>query len=110
SRPALVGYINSVFVQAFAAEIPPEQITLSPQRSEQTDEPAVLKWTMEGRNGELRCDSLARAVAELVRSGYAIVDPETKAIRPLRWGDVAVLAASNTHVEDIAQALRSANV
>ena len=30
-------------------------------------------------------------VAGLVDSGYEVVDPGTKACRPVRWGDIAVL-------------------
>lgn len=109
SRPAVVRYVNSVFEQAFAREMPPEQVTLKPQRDEQTDEPAVLHWRMAGNN-EVRGQALARAIVELVDSGFVIVDPDTKAPRPARWGDVAVLACTGTHVETIAQALRAAHV
>jgi ATP-dependent helicase/nuclease subunit A len=109
SRPALVQYINSVFCQAFANEIPPEQVTLAPHRAEQTKEPAVLCWRMDGNN-EARAHSLVHATVALVQSGYRVVDPGSGQSRPARWGDIAVLACTNNNVELIARALRAAHV
>jgi ATP-dependent exoDNAse (exonuclease V) beta subunit len=109
SRPALVSYINSVFTDAFADEIPAAQVTLEPRRVESTDEAAVLCWRFDG-DTDARADALARAISDLVASGYRIVDPQTNEPRPVRWGDIAVLAATNPHVEDIAIALRAMHV
>jgi ATP-dependent helicase/nuclease subunit A len=109
SRPPLVDYVNSVFGQAFAGVLKPAEIALVPQRSDDTHEPAVIKWTMDG-NGRRRDETLARAIADFVDSGFRIVDPESKQVRPVRWGDIAVLAASNDNVERAAKALRAAQV
>ncbi|HEX7080640.1 MAG TPA: UvrD-helicase domain-containing protein [Gammaproteobacteria bacterium] len=109
SRPPLVEYVNQVFVQAFDGELEAAQVKLAAKRTDATREPAVLRWTIDGRGGE-RVDAIARGVADLVRTGYRIEDPETGETRPLRWGDVAVLAASNDNVEAIAKALRAAHV
>jgi ATP-dependent exoDNAse (exonuclease V) beta subunit len=109
SRPALVSYINAVFSEAFASEIPAAHVTLKPKRTENTDEPAVHHWRLDGDN-EARAESLARYVAELVASGFRIVDPRSQQPRPVRWGDIAVLAATNRSVETVALALRAAHV
>jgi ATP-dependent exoDNAse (exonuclease V) beta subunit len=109
SRPALVSYVNTVFSEAFASEIPAAQVTLEPKRIEATDEPAVLHWRLEGDN-EARAESLADHVAGLVASGFRIVDPRSQEPRPVRWGDIAVLATTNRSVETIALALRAAHV
>ena len=42
--------------------------------------------------------------------GTRVIDPDTKQPRPLRFGDVAVLARTKQHVEDIAHALKAARV
>ncbi len=110
SRPPLVQYVNSIFCQAFANEIPAGQVSLSPKRQERTDEPAVLRWHLAGRKDEERAAALAQGIADLVQSGYRVVDPDTGQVRPARWGDVAVLATTNNHVEQIARALRTARV
>jgi ATP-dependent helicase/nuclease subunit A len=109
SRPALVHYINAVFAQAFAGEIPAEQVTLNPQRNELTNEPAVLCWRIDG-NKAAHAQAVARAIVALVQSGFRVVDPETGEARAARWGDVAVLARTNDNVELIARALRAAHV
>jgi ATP-dependent exoDNAse (exonuclease V) beta subunit len=109
SRPMLVEYINAVFGQAFADVLKPLEIELVPKRSEETSEPAVMTWLMDGNRGA-QDDALARAIADFVASGYRVVDPETREMRAVRWGDVAVLAASNDNVEGIAKALRAAQV
>src|SRR5690606_27346914 len=109
SRPPLVEYVNCVFKSAFAGELEEKQIVLSPKRPDETDEPAVLKWTLKG-NKAARAAQIAGAVAALVRSGFTIVDPETKRPRPARFGDIAILAARNDEVKEIATALRAAHV
>lgn len=109
SRPALVSYLNAVFSEAFANEIPVAQVTLDPKRAESTDEPALLYWRLDGDN-EARADSLAGYIAGLVASGFRVVDPRSQEPRPVRWGDIAVLAATNRNVETIALALRAAHV
>lgn len=109
SRPALVHYINAVFCQAFAERIPHEQIMLAPQRPECTEEPAVLWWQLGGKNAE-RARALAHGIVDLVRSGHQVVDPDRGEPRAVRWGDIAVLAATNEQVEEIARALRTAQV
>ncbi len=110
SRPPLVQYINAVFSEAFAGEIKAAELRLDPERAELVGDPAVLHWTLPGRSNAERAGTLARGVAELVRSGYRVVDPNTNAVRPVRWGDIAVLAATNKNVEGIARALRAAGV
>jgi ATP-dependent exoDNAse (exonuclease V) beta subunit len=109
SRPALVEYVNAVFGQAFADVLKPAEIALVPKRREETGEPAVITWLMEG-NGKAQDDALARAIADFVASGYRVVDPETQEMRAVRWGDIAVLAVSNDNVEGIAKALRAVQV
>ena len=109
SRPALVHYINAVFTQAFDGEIAPEQITLAPVRVECTESPAVLAWHIAG-SVEARAAALADGIADLVASGYQVVDPDSGRVRAITWSDIAVLAATNPHVEALAKALRAAQV
>jgi ATP-dependent helicase/nuclease subunit A len=107
SRHVLVEYVNCVFVKAFEGELEARQIELRAKRGDETCEPAVLKWTLGGRNGRGHAAQLAGAIAGLVREGFRVVDPETGELRAVRWGDIAVLAATNDSVEQIAKALRT---
>ncbi len=110
SRPSLVHYVNDVFARAFAADsIEPEHVVLEPEREEQTTGTAVERWTFDGDKG-LRVEALAAGISQLVRSGYEIVDPESNTRRPVRWGDVAVLARTNDNVELIARTLKNQRV
>jgi superfamily I DNA/RNA helicase len=55
-------------------------------------------------------DALARGIAKLVADRARVIDPDTKRPRPVQFGDVAVLARTKQHVEDIAHALKTARV
>lgn len=109
SRAPLVEYVNAVFCRAFEGEIPAAEVRLDAKRADETGEPAVLHWSLDG-NAERRAGAIARGIIELLESGYRVVDAETRTPRPARFGDVAVLAATNDQVEEIAKALRAAHV
>ena len=109
SRPALVRYVNHVFSQVFQGQIPPERVVLEPQRPEYTEEPAVMQWRLAGKKEE-QMAALAAGVAALVASGHPVVDPDTDEERPVQWGDIAVLARTNDHVEAIAAALTAQRI
>ena len=110
SRPQLLAYLNDVFAGAFAADgIAREAVVLRAQRDEATDEPAVVQWRAPGNRMD-QYAALARGIAKLVARGASIVDPDTNEPRPVRYGDVAVLARTNKHVEDVARALKAAYV
>ena len=110
SRAPLVDYVNAVFGNAFRDAMEPSRVVLRPQRDGATDEPAVARWTLGGHGFDDRFQALAEGIADLVASGYRVVDPDTGDIRPARYGDIAVLARTNPHVEGIARALRSRRV
>ena len=110
SRAPLVDYVNTVFATAFRETMDPGRVLLKPQRDAATDEPAVARWTLAGRGFDDRFQALAEGVADLVAGGYRVVDPDTGDVRPVRYGDIAVLARTNPHVEGIARALRSRRV
>ncbi|HEX7038332.1 MAG TPA: UvrD-helicase domain-containing protein [Pseudomonadales bacterium] len=111
SRPALVHYVNAVFGAAFAEEIPREQVVLEPKRAEPSAEPAVVCWKLAGgRNKESRAEALAQGIVDLVASGTPIVDPGSGALRPVSWGDIAVLARTNDNVQLLARTLKNRGV
>jgi ATP-dependent helicase/nuclease subunit A len=103
SRPALIDYTNALFIPAFSDSIPSERVRLKAHRKEKTGEPAVAHWALSGKNAQLRIESLALGITKLVKSGYRVVDKDTQEPRPVRYGDIAVLAKMNTHVADLAK-------
>ena len=110
ARAPLVDYVNAVFATAFRGSIDPARVVLKPQRNATTDEPAIARWTLEGGSFDARFEALAEGVADLVAGRYRVVDPQSGEVRPVRYGDIAVLARTNPHVEGIARALRSRRV
>ncbi len=110
SRPALIAYTNNLFVPAFAENIPSDQVMLTPERKETTIEPAVEHWTLKGGNNTMRAAGLAAGINELVRSQYEVVHKTTEIPRPVQFEDIAVLARTNVHVGEVAEALAAAGI
>ncbi|WP_162910120.1 UvrD-helicase domain-containing protein [Azohydromonas sediminis] len=109
SRPALVHFVNELFAHRFEG-IAPDEVKLEPVRDEIDGTPAVMEWRLEGKNAELRHAALAEGIRRLVAQGVRVVDRDTKRERPVRLGDVAVLARANDTVGKIAQALTAAGI
>jgi ATP-dependent exoDNAse (exonuclease V) beta subunit len=110
SRPALISYANCLFVPAFSETIPEDQVFLTPQREEKTKEPAVAHWVLKGKNKGQIADSLVLGIKTLVDSRYKLADPTTGDLRSIRYEDIVVLARTNDHVHDVADALASAGI
>ena len=108
SRPALVRYLNAVFSEAFNRDgMERDRVELSPQRPEIHDSPAVVRWTLPRSSSFApKADALALAISDFVSYGHRLSDPETGEARAVTFGDIAVLAATNGHVQGIAKALR----
>ena len=116
SRPPLVWYLNTVFATAFERDgIDRALVELAPEREETHGAPAVMRWTLPKAKATEQAEALAGAIADLVDSQHdsqhTVNDPKkTGETRAVRYGDVAVLAATNSHVETIAGALRARGV
>ncbi len=108
SRPALVSYINELFASAFEDDIPRDLVVLDHERDE-IDVPAVSSWIV-GSIAEQRAPAVAEGVARLIAEQCPVFDAETKCLRPISYGDVAVLARTNRAVERIARSLRQRQV
>ncbi|WP_428100543.1 UvrD-helicase domain-containing protein [Candidatus Rariloculus sp.] len=110
SRPSVVSYLNAVFREAFRRDgMERAMIELAPMRKEVHDAPAVVWWTLPKKLAE-QADALAFAVAELQRTGHRVTDPETGEVRPVIFGDIVVLAATNSHVQAIGNAFRERRI
>lgn len=112
SRPSVIRYLNAVFREAFQRDgMHRALVELSPQRRENHDSPAVVRWTFPPKSSIAKqADALALAISELEQSGHRVSDPETDETRAVTFGDIAVLATTNNHVRAIAKALRQRRV
>ena len=114
AQPPLLHYLNEVFANAFspavsaAGALPRASVVLRAERPPSAG-PAVSAWRLQGNLRE-RCRAVAEGVFRLVHRGERVADPASGEARPIRYGDIAVLARTNAHVEDIAETLREMRV
>lgn len=105
SQAPLVHLANNLFVPAFADILPADEVRLQPDRPEVAGVSALEHWTLGGSNQDLVAQSLADGIHALMREGRMIVDKESKQLRPLRFGDIAVLCRKNDGAAKQAEAL-----
>jgi ATP-dependent exoDNAse (exonuclease V) beta subunit len=108
SRPALVGLVNDLFGDAFSG-LARADVQLVPQRPEFDGARAVEDWLLDGKVEEQH-QGIAAGIAELVQSGECIVDRANNERRPIRLGDIAVLARSRDAVRSIAGVLEARRI
>ncbi len=110
STPALVRYINNLFVPAFADTLKPEQVSLIPARDEFTEEPAVELWRLGGSNKPTRAQALASGVSSLIADGRTVINKESKQSRPATYSDIAILCRTHDNLREVANALSDAKL
>jgi len=99
STPALVSLTNAVFESSFLPDLQPEDVRLQPLRSDIPNQPALFNWNFESSKNETDYLGLGQAVRTLIGSGLKVEDKESKQLRPVRPGDIAVLCRMNGQVE-----------
>jgi ATP-dependent exoDNAse (exonuclease V) beta subunit len=109
SRPPLVQLVNAVFKHAFAETLTDAEVVLAPQRKEVVDSPAFANWVLGGANASERFEALACGVRQLVVSAMNVPD-SASAVRPVRFGDIAILTRTNEGVDAVARSLRGAGI
>ncbi len=110
SRPELVNTVNAAFTHAFANSLPKEEVELQPERKEALAGAALANWILGGKNVNQEASALACGVRKLIDSGYTIHDKPNNSLRPVRFGDVAILSRSHEGVKAIAAALSAQGI
>lgn len=108
SRPSLVGFVNELFGAAFPKLASPD-VVLTAKRPEFTGTAALEDWILEGNVAEQHL-GIAAGIETLVREGTRTADVVSGELRPVRFGDIAILARSNNAVKAVAQALRESHI
>ncbi|NNM55508.1 MAG: UvrD-helicase domain-containing protein [Spirochaetales bacterium] len=109
SRPSLVNWTNALFVPAFANELSADRVKLHPVRDE-IPGPSVMHMILEGTNKETQTGQLTGGIIELYESGREVFDKDTRVLRRIRWGDIAVLARSHTDISELTEACKLAGI
>lgn len=110
SRPPLVNYVNQVFVPTFAESMPPEQVMLEAKRQEESGAAAVACWHLAGSNWAKKANDIAFGIQGLIDSEYQLTDKESGSLRPVDYGDIAVLCRTNARLIEIAGACARAGI
>ena len=109
SQSSLLHYLNQLFAAVFEGDLRDNDVLdLKAQRPSLAG-PAVVAWRLSG-NVKERAAAVAQGIAQLVEAGESVADPRTGSRRAVEYGDIAVLARTNDHVKDLAQALREKHV
>jgi ATP-dependent exoDNAse (exonuclease V) beta subunit len=109
SRPALVHCVNDLFGAVFTG-LSPADVHLQPKREEFRGSNAVEDWLLEGDNADEQYHGIAAGIAVLLQAQTTITDRESGHLRPLRRGDIAVLARSNDTVNALAGVLQAQGI
>ncbi|MCB1704569.1 MAG: UvrD-helicase domain-containing protein [Halioglobus sp.] len=110
STPALVQYINNLFVPAFADTLKPEQVSLHPARDDFTAQPAVELWRLGGSNKSTRAQALASGISQMMRDNRTVIDKQSKQPRTVSYSDIAILCRTHDNLREIASALSDARL
>ncbi|MHB8709856.1 MAG: UvrD-helicase domain-containing protein, partial [Desulfuromonadales bacterium] len=105
SQAPLVHLTNDLFVPAFSDILPAAEVRLQPDRPEVAGASAMEHWTLGGSNQDMYAQSLADGILALTREKRMIVDKGSNQLRPLRFGDIAVLCRKNDGAAKQAEAL-----
>ncbi len=120
SVPGIVEWVNSAFSDLMTGEegldFQPRYQDIFPFRRSSGSPVVYLDMEMDpegaksDRVRQVEAESISRFIHHLVREGWEIEDPETKAIRPVRYGDIAILYRGTTGVENYENTLRSEGI
>jgi ATP-dependent exoDNAse (exonuclease V) beta subunit len=116
SRPHLVALTSKLFGDLFVRRLnyAPQEVELTPVRPEESAlGPALEFWGVELKgNANISADHIAAGVALLLQptSQTLVFDKETKSLRPVNPGDIAILHRSNDRCDATAKALESLGI
>lgn len=105
SCKSLVHYTNAVFKMTFENSLKPEQIELTPQRSNLKNENVLEHWQFNGSNIAKRGHGLADAIKKHIASQRKVFDKNEDIARDISFGDISILTRSNDNVDAIASVL-----
>ena len=110
SQENVLHYLNELFAANFGNDpkqrIERDEVVQKKHRPEMLV-PAIATWQLGAQKIADSAQLIAKGVAQLVAERELVTDPKSKEEHRVKYGDIAVLARTNDHVEQIAQALRA---
>lgn len=114
SRECLVNTSNNISKILFKNDLVEERIVLNPTREEAPEFSTglnILRFNPEKRGSKARMNrSLAHAVTDILSQGLKVVDRETKEVRDLERGDIAILCRFNDTCSSLAEYLKEEGI
>ncbi len=120
SRPPLVDFCSTLFARALLRDgVPPEEVRVAaacPEPPDLEGRAALHLWRLQKAQGAegalLWALAVARGVRDLLDEGALVRDhtddpTAPSPVRPVRPGDIAILARRNQDCREVAEALRS---
>jgi ATP-dependent helicase/nuclease subunit A len=120
SLPGIINWVNMAFSQLMTGgdeeDFKPEYEAIHPYR--EASGSSVVLLNMELDQSEERADqvrsveaeSIARFIHHLIEQGVEIEDPVDGVVRPIGYGDIAILYRGTTGVENYENTLRSEGI
>lgn len=121
SRPHLVEAVNHIFLPLFTKDgaLVKEQVVLHPQRKERDQFQAALQlwgfqWRSPGNrvldNNQKYLSQVATRLKTFKGNDPKIEDKDSKQLRSINWGDIAILCRTNNKCRNMANALREQGI
>ena len=108
TREPLVNLTNDCFTRAFDGVISKENVELTAARQEAAElNSPLFHWNCcvpKGSEYTLG-DMVANRIAVMMQDRPMVADKDTKQVRPLQYGDIAILCRSNAECKNFANAL-----
>ncbi len=118
SNAPLVNFTNMIFEDVF--DMPRDEIVLSPADSSRTKRDAQIEDTLKSRvnvwrflkggNNKDYQVALINNISAFINEGHLVFDRVTRQYRPANYGDVMILARTNSKINAIAKLCMDANI
>ena len=111
TRPSLVELANDCFIRAFNGVMIRDDIRLTPKRTdnEELGEP-LSHWNCGKAKDITLYNKVADRIALLMANKPKVVDKDTKQLRDLRYGDIAILCRENKECATYAKSLSQRDI
>ena len=111
TRPSLVELANDCFIRAFDGVMNPKDIHLTSKRTDNEELGAPLShWNCGKAKDVTLYNKVADRIAILMANKPKVIDKDTKQIRTLRYGDIAILCRENKECASYAKSLSQRSI